>query len=475
MKKFFCLLLVLALVAIPLISCADDSGKKPSDGNNGDDTKPSGGITDELKLPTEHKYGGEDFNIIYETTKEWNYFELDFDEPSDTDFYANAIYMRNTEVEELLDINIVGLSFENAETTMTNFNTDTTGNGQAYQACFNTIEFTVKSVLAGNVLSYDELPWVNLDKSWWNTDCTEQLSFAGKSYMNSGDIMLSDKECIWAVYFLKDKIKERNLDNPYDLVANNEWTWDKMMEMADAVHEDANADDVMTINSADIFGLCTHYENYAASWMAAGLKLVEVGDDGMPQLAWGSEEFYDVFQDILKVMTNEMVVSPDNIDWIRDAIKTNKTLFGTEVIAKVRVLRQSENDFGILPYPKYNSNVERYNSYIALNSAVVTTSYANNAPEKTSVVLEAMAAYGAKTLLPEYYDRQLKYRDMNDKESSAMLDIIFEYRAYDLGVFCKWGFSSLTNKDANPQTLWAANGKTLQKTMEKNLQLILNR
>ena len=113
MKKFLCLLLVIVMVAMPLVACKDDSdGGKETDGGNqpvqtaaqsGDGTG-TAASTDVYEVPADLKYDGKSFNFLYEQEQGYGYFPLDFDEPSSEDAYANAIYLRNSAVEEQLGV-----------------------------------------------------------------------------------------------------------------------------------------------------------------------------------------------------------------------------------------------------------------------------------------------------------------------------------------------------------------------------------
>ena len=52
---------------------------------------------------------------------------------------------------------------------------------------------------------------------------------------------------------------------------------------------------------------------------------------------------------------------------------------------------------------------------------------------RTSAVLEALASSSATTVETAYYDIVLKKQAARDEDSSAMLDIIFANRVFDLG------------------------------------------
>ncbi len=171
-------------------------------------------------------------------------------------------------------------------------------------------------------------------------------------------------------------------------------------------------------------------------------------------------------------MDNEDVVSPSDISFISTALKQGQTLFGTEVIAFAMDYRENEYDFGILPYPKYSSDTDRYYSYVAVSSCVMTVEYTHNDTDFVGMVTEALAYYGQVYLTPAYYEVQLQSRFSRDERSADMLDIIFEYRCYDLGVFFDWGsaYSKLATSGASPATLYASLSKSISKSIEKSLE-----
>ncbi len=349
------------------------------------------------------------------------------------------------------------------------FKTSVSASSGDYDAMIDYLSVTGPIVGGGYCVPYDDVDYINLDNSWWNADCTEQLAIGGNHYMIAGDIALSDKECIWAVYFTKDMILENRLEDPYELVKDNKWTWDKMHEMAKTAARELSGNDIM--DKSDIWGLCTHWENWAAMWESAGMKLFEVDSFGEPQPAWGTEQFYDVFSDIVDFMGDGTCISPDDDKFITKAFKEGKTLFATEVIAYVRQYRDNDYDFGIVPFPKYDASQPRYLSYIAESSCVVTVGMDNTDLTTTGAVLETMGKYGKEILTPAYYEGQIKSRFARDETTGDMLDIIFTHRSYDLGVFFNWGnaYGSLKSKDANPATLYRSLEKPMLRDVQKSL------
>ena len=100
----------------------------------------------------------------------------------------------------------------------------------------------------------------------------------------------------------------------------------------------------------------------------------------------------------------------------------------------------------------------------------------NRDPHMTGYFIEAMAADSRYSLLPAYYDVNLKGKISRDLESQDMLDIIFTHRAYDLGQTYDPGNFSNTliymtmTEDRDFSSKWASNKKVIDKTREKILK-----
>ncbi len=465
--------MVLLMIAVPLAACTDpaDNGEGTKDAANTGTGDETGNETENaedkiLEIPDE-KFEDEEFVILTPDVLTYNFAMCDFDEPSD-DAYENAIYERNLAVEDMLGITISEVSATLGSAVYELFKTSVDANTDDYDICFNSMDYSASAVGAGYCYTIDDFAYINLDKAWWNDDCTNQLALGGQHYMVAGDIALSDKECIWCVYFTKSLIEAHGLENPYDLVANNTWTWDKMHEMGRETMYDENGNGTPEY-SVDTFGISGHSENYPAFWESAGLKLVDLDDEGIPVLTWGTEQFVNAFEDIVVIMGDTECYNDDN--QVPLIFKDGRTLFATEVIAHARSFRENDEDFGIVPFPKYTSDIDRYYSYIAVSSCVLTIG--NNCPDtyKTGIIVEALAAKGNQILTPAYYEGQLKSRYSRDEESGEMLDIIFQQRCYDLGVFFNWGsaYTTLKSVDANPATLYAQLQKAMNKAIEKSL------
>jgi hypothetical protein len=111
-----------------------------------------------------------------------------------------------------------------------------------------------------------------------------------------------------------------------------------------------------------------------------------------------------------------------------------------------------ENEFGILPIPKYYDNQDRYYHTVSQgNASCMCVPLGLQDTEDVGLIISAIAEMSLQKVTPAYYDVQLKYRDSHDNESGEMLDIIFSSRTFDLGAAFNWGslLSQYVSLDVN--------------------------
>lgn len=472
MKKFLALLLALITFGAAAISCADSPSGNDDSVNPGDSNASDSSVKEEkLEIPDE-KFNGEEFVILVNENYSWNFAAADFDEPSD-DALENALYLRNLAVEEMLGITISQRTADTYDSIATEFKTAVeASDSEAFDVAFMNLLHCGTQVGAGNCWDLGQFQYIDLEKSWWDQSSVEQLKIGGKNYMVGGEALYSDKELLWLVFFTKDLITKNGLENPYDLVKENKWTWDKMNEMMSKAAYDENGNG--SWDSGDIWGLCTHDYHYAAMWVSAEQRLVSLDKDGMPYETWGTEEFVTVYEKILDIMTEDYVKG-DSDTFIIQKMSEGKTLFAGEVVGWVSGYRDNDYDFGLLPMPKYSADQDDYYTLVCQQADLLVVGNNQSDTYKTGIILETLAAKGKEILLPTYYDKQLQSKFSRDEESSAMLDIVFKNRIYDIGTMFDWGgvSTALMVNTANPSSLYASNIKKFNKEMQNSLEKIL--
>ena len=119
-----------------------------------------------------------------------------------------------------------------------------------------------------------------------------------------------------------------------------------------------------------------------------------------------------------------------------------KNAFTTSYLKSAVQLRETAINYGILPYPKYDSAQENYYSItMDFSTAFSIPKTAEEDIEFVGAICEAMAFYSYQHVRDALYSTVLKYRDALDANSSKCIDIILENPRYDFAYIYaySWG------------------------------------
>ncbi len=443
MKKILSLFLALVMVALPLAGCGDTDGEVNVE-NTGtlDPSLPA--------IPKDLDISG-DFNILVAGNMERNDFEADAEADTTVEI---AIYRRNEAIKQAYGVNVTNediCKFGSSSGSGTGFaaiyNDYMSGNSRYDAAMIGTYDV---ATLAYNGLIWDlaSLPYIDLTKDYWDQKANEDLAIAGKMFYTTGDISIVDNIYTHALLFNKDLIENYQLGDPYEMVRNNEWTLEKLGSLTKQVGQDVDQNGMY--NEKDMYGLLTWNDPMLAVLASSGEKIASVNDDGEIELTFYNERvvnLYDQFEDIVFDQAHSYNYQYDNVtgkstsanvwDTNRDNIfNENRAAFYFNALSVVERHRDSEVDFGILPYPKLDATQEDFGHNVSAyhTSFLCVPLMAANAT-RSSAVLEVLAHYGKEYLTPAYYEKTLYGQYVRDEESTEMLDIIFATRVFDVGIY----------------------------------------
>lgn len=440
-KKFLALLLAALMTAPAFLSCSDSgtneenaetAASAPSavseENAAAEETEPS--IYDDV--PT-GDFDGHEFRML-NVVSNYAYVLLTAEELMG-ETINDAVFNRNALVGDNLNVsfseNIVGWGdIAGAITNMV------AADDYAYDIVFDEVQNSIKYPSNGQVLNLYDLPELNFEKPWWDAGSVETLSVGDSLFMVNGDIHLMYGESAWVLFFNKNMLAEYNLESPYTVIKEGRWTFDKMYEMISGVALDLNGDGVL--NSDDQFGLATHSDFSLVLLTSAGEGLLYKNENNIPE--WKdlpekvfnlSEKIHQQFFDLN--LSFQQYLSPiGSIGGIVDHFMQGKSLFLCEVLGHAKTLRDMEDNFGIIPTPKYDETQENYNTFIARSAQTLMVPVTNRELSRTAVILENLGAESFKSLRPAYYDVQLSGKTARDADSLEMLDIIFDGRRYEM-------------------------------------------
>jgi len=316
-------------------------------------------------------------------------------------------------------------------------------------------------------LSY--LPHVNQNSPWWNKSSMDAMSIGGKVYSLLGDYSMTVLSCVWLTYFNKELVADFALDNPYQLVREGKWTLSKMYEMGRQVAADLNGDGKMgTIEDRVGF---MHINNTAtALFNGFGEKLVDIDADGLPYISLAKQSAIDKSMHIAEILSDHDVFlnahMRTNDAYTHEAgmFVRGQSLFSLGGVYYAPEMREMEQMFGLLPYPKYDENqTEWFNPIHAAAIPLITVPITNDDLDNIGLFAEAFTYQGHINIRPQFYDIMLQRKVARDDESEEMLNFIFNNIFFDIGEAYDFG-----GIYGNFNTLVCTNKTTVTTWLEKN-------
>lgn len=438
------LILIVGVIFTLVTSCADtDSGNKSqlmaTTVNTNENVTTE---TTELQpdIPADANFDGHNFIVLVrgETFNEWQSQDIYVVEQNGEPV-NDAVYTRNVYLEEKLNIKI-NESQGSGDLAALAKKSIQAGSNDYDVLMVNTTE---SSSLATQGFLHDlnMVPYLDLEKPWWDQRSVNQLSLANKLYFMTGDLSIMANDATWILMFNKDIAENYNVESLYDAVSNETWTMDKMLQIMEDVSEDLNGDGAMK-QTDDLFGFLTHTSSYEGFFFGTGSHVASKDIDDLPYLNMNNERMMGVVEKTSKLMINPIATAPLNLDPVtvmQPIFEGNRSLFYGEVMQCIIRLRAMEVDFGVLPFPKFDESQEEYNHFIHTTACMVSIPLTNMELERTGIILEAMAAKSTSTLQVAYYETCLEGKFIRDEESQDMLDIILKTRNYDIGYIYAWG------------------------------------
>lgn len=352
----------------------------------------------------------------------------------------DAVYERNIFIEEKYNIRMKSTGVENHGRIFTLFEETVLAGDGAYDAAMPNLTTAFKIAAKRLALNINELPMIDDSRLWWSAEILKSTSVAGLNYFIAGDINLSLMNTVGITYFNKNLVGNLNLDNPYSYVTAGTWTLDNMAEISKPATRDIDGEGIMDEN--DMYGLVCSSFAWQPLFYGTGNLLIVKNEEDIPSLNAGSEVNFNAVSKVIGLINNydttlnvnNRSVNQNNLGQITvDVFNEGRAVFFIELIYGVPKFRDMDDDFGLLPMPKYDENQDMYYSYIHTAKATAcAVPITNTDTDKTSRILEDMSCESYKIIRPAFYDVMLKTKFTRDEESADMLDIILRNYNVDL-------------------------------------------
>lgn len=465
LARLLALLLVAVMMVAVLASCGDTEDPKGSGNLGSNDPLPES--PENPKIPPKN-YGEYEFTFVCQPYMDSQAYSVDYmvSDGDTQNVLLDAVYRRNELLKEKYNINFAQMQVTDLITTV---RTQVMGGATEFDIIIGDCKKLATLAKENLLLDLASVERFDMTKSYWDSNAAEQLRIGDKLYFTNCDMNV--QEVAFVVYFNKQIIKDEKLTSPYEYMANNEWTIDNWANLAMSLSRDMNGDGEMT--EFDKYGTLFERHNGRLFMFGTGVRATTNDEAGYPEVTlFDTDKAVTVYEKCKQVFTSaatwsieEMSDSEthgynDKWDYARSLFCQDLYLFHYEGTNIIHQFADMESEFGVVPFPKYDSNQESYYSMYPFGCAMVAVPNVVEDMERTANIIEDLNYYSSIILKPAWYDTLLQRRYVRDDESENSLDLILEGRVYDVGMYYDFGgiCSKILDQDcrtSNISTMYA--------------------
>ena len=451
-KRLLAFALCILMLMSVLVACNDSSGvnnenstdkNKPST-NTGSTSSGDGSeqTTSALNAALDKIYAndmdfsGETFSILAREGIEKSFEVLETTgEPLD-----DAVFQRNAEFLETFDVEVQVVKMA-ANTILEHFKADVKSS-ETYDYLFSHTNYNIDLAVQGYLYNFLNLePYIDLSQPWWDKG-TQSFNIADSIWFMNGSFNYDDDATTYCLMFNKE-ISETFFDSDdlfYDLVEEGNWTLDTFYEHASKVSKN-NGESIW--DEKDQYGFVTTWEYGTTFFYGSGLNYVKCEEGKSPRITLDSaaiKKATTLLEKLQTIYAKEVTYWPAGGQELvgKGIFWDGRCLFFGEIVENVvESNKQMDDDFGVLPIPKFDAAQENYISWThgISSSMTIANNIGDGEQEKFGLLLEGFNVLSEKYVRPAYYDVVLTRKSVQDADSGPMLDIIFKGRTYDLAMY----------------------------------------
>ncbi len=393
----------------------------------------------------------------------------------------DAVFRRNTALEDRFGIRLEGTDFADYTAATDAVKASVTAGTYDYDLSFLHMVSAAAAASSGYFYSIDLLDAVDPSRPWWDTDCVDAFTVAGHMRLLCGLPLPNAMLVSACLTFNKRLFSDYGKELPYGLVDEGEWTLDALYEITKDVTHDLNGDGEIR-EKDDFFGLtCTFLHSPYAFYYGAGGSIVTKDGEGTPILNGDLESNTAIYEKIYRIVIDNRANYDAAIEHWTDAYEAfyeGRALFCEASLSNFgsEEFRELEDDYGVVPMPKFDAEQPRYQSFVNGAACMAAVPASLEDPERTGILMEGMAVESYRYIRDALFEVTVKARSSRDEESTRMMDLVMENRAFDLGYSHMFDQSRvqfvrdlLISRSTDVASAFAKSERMMQKTLERIL------
>jgi len=444
--RFLTLVLALLLCATVFASCADKTPTESTTVAQTEDPDPY------AKRFAKADYNGDTFMIYARESTSYSHKGIYANEQNG-DYINDETLKRNQAVEAKYNIKFAIKTREDPYNTVTK---EVKSDIVDYDLILDRRNVLASLITSGLLYNWNALD-IDMDVSWWDSNCKKGYDLVGKNYFAVNDVSIRNLADARFLYFNKEIVEDYALENPYDLVDKNQWTLDKYCELVKAV-SNPGADK----NTLGVYGMLREDNQYNGNHMfmitACGISYLRYEDDNLVCNIDGSNllKLQDIVDKLSAVYTSDYSKTYDEVDQIdkstgyenmfekgRGNFASGHFLFVQNGMGEAETFQDMPKGFGVVPNPKYSTDQENYYHKVDVSSLIWAIPNIQSVDkERIANVTDYWAYVSSTTVMAVFYEVVTKSKNVDEITAGKNLDIIKNSVAYELGDIFDYGISN---------------------------------
>ncbi len=419
--KLVSLILALLMVMSCFASCVQLEDEADIDDNGGKENE-----TEAFPENVEQKdYSSQFYLSVAYGVNPMRFFWV---EKSDGDAMSEALYARQQKVYNYLGVEIIGSDAGDYENYVEPFRNAVEKRDGSVDCLISHVSEGVSGFVQDMYLKdLNDLPGIDLEQDYWNTDFMDTVAIDGSRYIGFCDFNII-YTCVIA--FNKDMMDQYHgarEKTVYEMVENYEWTLDEMISLAQVVYTDKTGNGK---TDDDIYGLTgDQWVRWVGFFQASNINLVGQNESGKYEIsimnAVNGEKTKDLVKKLKDFSASDCTFLDfpgiGNVHAPRIPLTTGRALMQLTTTYTIESFSQYGIDFGVLPYPMYDT-AQKDVGYRSLQWGGYTCvpSYVEN-EQMVGETLEVLAFYSDDVKI-SFYEKMLGKQIADSPEDAKMLD-----------------------------------------------------
>ena len=435
-----------------------------------------------------HDFGGKNFHFLNAPRAYWDMFTSVTADEMNGEVINDAVFERNSRISEKLNCSLSEEGFRiSSGEYWDELSPLMLAGDPKYDVFCLPYRYTAASVTGGYILNLDELASLHLDESWWNQTILDATSLNRRHYIASSAAHFMSVDGMWCLYFNQSLMNNLQLELPYDTVREGKWTLDRLAEYMKA-GANLNGDSAFTppydgraqwnSGGSSVYGFTSYTSVFQKLLYGMEAHMVDKDDEDKMEFAASSEHFIDCctrLAELFSVPGQYLDANDDDgFSYNLNIFPSGRALFLGGELKDAQVFREMEDEFGVVPLPKFNESQSRYFTTLDFQMMTFAIPYTQAAPEDAALLLDAMSFESDTKILDLFLGSRIEQKGLRNENSVEMLHIIYEGLGIDLGeAFDLFGTVSTDIKNNIPQgitefaSLIERNKKPIVKQMNK--------